>query len=325
MGSGLFYYVRKIFSGKVLAAAMALGTFVVMLLSPEPYLLAAERGFQLFTGSVLPTLVPFSFISSFLTTSGGAEILFKLLSKPSKRLFSGSGAAGYAFSLSLISGYPIGAKTVSELKVSRCITYDDVLKILAFTSTAGPLFILGTVGVKFLGGEAGGVILLTHIASTVLNGVLFGRGASGSEPKLTDDANFTKAFTRAISATANTALSVAVSMIVFNVAAELLAATKLPMALGKLLQSAGITDGGEAFMIGLVEMTLGCKMLSDTLPLRQSVPLISALVSFGGASVHMQSMYFLSDIEVKYSRFLLLKISQAIFAYSIAQLLIFLL
>ena len=287
---------------------MALGTFVVMLLSPEPYLLAAERGFQLFTGSVLPTLVPFSFISSFLTTSGGAEILFKLLSKPSKRLFSGSGAAGYAFSLSLL-----------------CITYDDVLKILAFTSTAGPLFILGTVGVKFLGGEAGGVIFLTHIASTVLNGVLFGRGASGSEPKLTDDANFTKAFTRAISATANTALSVAVSMIVFNVAAELLAATKLPMALGKLLQSAGITDGGEAFMIGLVEMTLGCKMLSDTLPLRQSVPLISALVSFGGASVHMQSMYFLSDIEVKYSRFLLLKISQAIFAYSIAQLLIFLL
>ena len=224
-----------------------------MLIKPEPYLTAAESGLNLFLYSVLPTLVPFSFITSFLSYSGGAELLFKALKKPSAILFNGSGAAGYAFSLSLLSGYPVGAKTVTELYNCGCIGREEVSKIAAFTSTTGPLFVLGTVGVKFIGESAAAIILISHIAATVLNGVLFGRGGGAKEITIAADENYFSAFSKAVGATANAALSVAVCMIVFNVGAALMNETGVLNAAGYLLEKAFLpTGGGKAFATNVV-------------------------------------------------------------------------
>ena len=300
---------------------MLLGACTAMLIKPEPYLDAAEKGFDLFLYNVLPSLVPFAFISSFLNFSGGAEALFALLKKPSKILFAGSGSAGYAFSLSLISGYPIGAKTVTELYGCGCLNKSDVSKAAAFTSTCGPLFILGTVGVKFIGEGPAWIILAAHVAATVLNGMTFGRGAGSNDIGLTAEQNIFSAFSKALSATVNAALSVAACMIVFNVAAALFREIGAISAFGYVLEKTGIpSGGGEAFAAGLIEMTMGSKMLSETLPVNLSAPLITFLVTFGGCSVHMQSMYFLNDAGLKYSRFFTLKLSQSILAYAISSL-----
>lgn len=316
----LCYYVRRI-KGKLIIGALFLAACVQMLIKPEPYLTAAESGLNLFLYSVLPTLVPFSFITSFLSYSGGAELLFKALKKPSAILFNGSGAAGYAFSLSLLSGYPVGAKTVTELYNCGCIGREEVSKIAAFTSTTGPLFVLGTVGVKFIGESAAAIILISHIAATVLNGVLFGRGGGAKEITIAADENYFSAFSKAVGATANAALSVAVCMIVFNVGAALMNETGVLNAAGYLLEKAFLPKGGgKAFATGLIEMTMGSKMLSESLPVNSAAPLITALVTFGGGSVHMQSMYFLNDAGMKYSKFFTLKLSQTILAYAISSL-----
>lgn len=311
--------IKRYFSCALFSAAL-----ILIAVKPEPYLGAAYRGWELFVGSVMPSLVPFAFATSFMTLSGSAEILFKLLSKPAKRLFSTTGAGGYVFAVSLISGYPIGAKTISELKKCGCIDDGALTGILAFGSTAGPLFILGSVGVKLLGDfRAGALIMLAHVLGSVINGAVFGRlnkpAYSFSEVKSSERLNAVKAFREALANTVSAALTVAACMILFNVAIQLLSETGIVNIAGRAAEALGIPAGaGEGFVAGFVEITYGIKSLAGGLPIKQTAPLIAALVSFGGMSVQMQSMFFLDEAGVKGRVFFSLKVAQTIFTYAAA-------
>lgn len=311
--------IKRYFSCALFSAAL-----ILIAVKPEPYLGAAYRGWELFVGSVMPSLIPFAFATSFMTLSGSAEILFRLLSKPAKRLFSTTGAGGYVFAVSLISGYPIGAKTTSELKKCGCIDDGALTGILAFGSTAGPLFILGSVGVKLLGDfRAGALIMLAHVLGSVINGAVFGRlnkpAYSFSEVKSSERLNAVKAFREALGNTVSAALTVAACMILFNVAIQLLTETGAVKIAGRVAEALGIPAGaGEGFVAGFVEITYGIKSLAGGLPIKQTAPLIAALVSFGGMSVQMQSMFFLGEAGVKGSTFFSLKVAQTVFTYAAA-------
>ena len=309
---------------RFLSCALFSAALILIAVKPEPYLGAAYRGWELFVGSVMPSLVPFAFVTSFMTLSGSAEILFKLLSKPAKRLFSTTGAGGYVFAVSLISGYPIGAKTISELKKSGCIDDGALTGILAFGSTAGPLFILGSVGVKLLGDfRAGALIMLAHVLGSVINGAVFGRLNKPAYPvgevKPSERLNAVKAFREALGNTVSAALTVAACMILFNVAIQLMSETGIVNIAGRVAEALGIPAGaGEGFVAGFVEITYGIKSLAGGLPIKQTAPLIAALVSFGGMSVQMQSMFFLDEAGVKGRVFFSLKVAQTIFTYAAA-------
>lgn len=311
--------IKRYFSCALFSAAL-----ILIAVKPEPYLGAAYRGWELFVGSVMPSLIPFAFATSFMTLSGSAEILFKLLSKPAKRLFSTTGAGGYVFAVSLISGYPIGAKTISELKKCGCIDDGALTGILAFGSTAGPLFILGSVGVKLLGDfKAGALIMLAHVLGSVINGAVFGRLNKPAYPvgevKSSERLNAVKAFREALGNTVSAALTVAACMILFNVAIQLLTETGIVKIAGRVAEALGIPAGaGEGFVAGFVEITYGIKSLAGGLPIKQTAPLIAALVSFGGMSVQMQSMFFLDEAGVKGRVFFSLKVAQTIFTYAAA-------
>lgn len=311
--------IKRYFSCALFSAAL-----ILIAVKPEPYLGAAYRGWELFVGSVMPSLIPFAFATSFMTLSGSAEILFRLLSKPAKRLFSTTGAGGYVFAVSLISGYPIGAKTISELKKCGCIDDGALTGILAFGSTAGPLFILGSVGVKLLGDfRAGALIMLAHVLGSVINGAVFGRLNKPAYPvgevKSSERMNAVKAFREALGNTVSAALTVAACMILFNVAIQLMSETGIVNIAGRVAEALGVPAGaGESFVAGFVEITYGIKSLAGGLPIKQTAPLIAALVSFGGMSVQMQSMFFLDEAGVKGRVFFSLKVAQTIFTYAAA-------
>ena len=115
------------------------------------------------------------------------------------------------------------------------------------------------------------------------------------------------------------ALTVAACMILFNVAIQLLSETGIVNIAGRAAEALGIPAGaGEGFVAGFVEITYGIKSLAGGLPIKQTAPLIAALVSFGGMSVQMQSMFFLGEAGVKGSTFFSLKVAQTIFTYAAA-------
>lgn len=64
-------------------------------------------------------------------------------------MFLGVGA--YAFIMGIISGYPVGAKIVTEFRLNGDCSKAEAERLLAFTNNSGPLFIIGTIGVSMFG------------------------------------------------------------------------------------------------------------------------------------------------------------------------------
>ena len=114
------------------------------------------------------------FLSHFLVHSGFLNLILKPFQLFFSRLFGISPFGANAFLLGIFSGYPIGAKTVVELEASGQITHREGNHLLRFCNNAGPLFIIGTVGVGMFGNKMYGyLLLLSHILSAVLLGLLF--------------------------------------------------------------------------------------------------------------------------------------------------------
>lgn len=62
-----------------------------------------------------------------------------------KPIFNVPGIGAYAFIMGIISGYPVGAKIVTEFRKNGECSKAEAERLLSFTNNSGPLFIIGTV------------------------------------------------------------------------------------------------------------------------------------------------------------------------------------
>jgi sporulation integral membrane protein YlbJ len=89
-------------------------------------------------------------------------------------LFNVPGCGAFAVALGISSGYPVGAKISNELYESDECTKIEAERLLAFTNTSGPLFIISAVGNGMFGNQQIGILLLvTHFLASLAVGILF--------------------------------------------------------------------------------------------------------------------------------------------------------
>ena len=96
-------------------SAVLFAMLLILVIFPDVSGKSFLDGLLLFSYSVLPTLFPFLFITKMLTDLGMIEKITKAINKPFKLLFGTNGIAFYVFIMSIICGYPIGAKILSDL------------------------------------------------------------------------------------------------------------------------------------------------------------------------------------------------------------------
>ena len=211
---------------RVLPAA-AVGVFMLLLIvRPDYFLNSAARGLLLFASSVLPAIFPFFFCSSLLTAMGAANSLSRLGARPVGVLFNSPPAGAYVLALSMLSGYPIGAATLSDLFRRGIVDAEEVKRIASFTSTSGPIFILGTVGSAVFGDPAAGaVILAAHYLAALTTGLVFRgrRKASGTSPVRVAAADADSALQQSIASSTLAMLAVGGYIVVGNMLIDALA------------------------------------------------------------------------------------------------------
>lgn len=148
---------------------------VFFITNSSHYLNVVLEGILLYGTKILPSLLPFLFVTKILSNF---DFIFYICSKfkhLTKFLFNTPQISFYIFFMSIISGYPVGAKLTSEFYENKIITKEDAQKILSFCSTSGPLFVIGSVGVGFFASSKIGILLfICHILSSVINGIIFG-------------------------------------------------------------------------------------------------------------------------------------------------------
>ena len=150
-------------------------TFIIfLLLFSKNNLVAAKSGLSLWANSVLPSLLPFFIATELLSYTNVVPLCGKLLSPIMRPIFNVPGEGAFALLMGIISGYPVGAKIVANLKEQNLCTDIEAERLLAFTNNSGPLFIVGTVGIGlFYNMSIGLILLLTHILACITTGFIF--------------------------------------------------------------------------------------------------------------------------------------------------------
>ena len=137
-------------------------------------IIAVKNGLTLWVNNVIPTLFPFFIATEILYNTSIINILSKILEKPVKNLFNVPGQGAFVLLMGTISGYPTGAKIVSNLKSQNILSKEEAERLISFTNNSGPLFILGTVGISLLSNKKiGYILLISHLISCIIVGISF--------------------------------------------------------------------------------------------------------------------------------------------------------
>ena len=305
---------------------LAESSFVLLLLafciivSTGKFSYAAVDGVKLFFACVFPAVFPYLFLTAILSSLSTTYKMSKIFSPLTKKLFNTGGLTAYAFLLSTLSGYPMGAKTVADLRKSDFLGEAEAQRAAAFCSSSSPVFLVGSVGnVMFGSPEFGLCLFACSFISSILCGLIFSfykrnekPEKSGSDLKLksADNLLYDSVYSAVISV-----LLVGGLITVFYILSEIIVSLPPFAALingtGKLLGDRDIANG---IFKGLLECTSGLKGVAEghhgffTLPV---------CAGFGGLSVIAQSVSFLKSAKIKTAPFLLSKLLNAVLSFVI--------
>ena len=101
---------------------------------------AAKNGLALWANCVIPSLFPFFIATELLNYTNIASFFGKFLSKFMRPIFNIPGEGAYAFIMGIISGYPVGAKIVSDFYEKGICTKNEAERMLAFTNNSRTSF-----------------------------------------------------------------------------------------------------------------------------------------------------------------------------------------
>jgi sporulation integral membrane protein YlbJ len=123
-----------------------------LLFFPKEGTEAARDGLGLWLNTLLPTLLPFLILSGILTKTGVPFACPKTGKRWIHLLFGLSPAGFCALLLGLLCGYPMGARTTSDLYTSGRISLREAKYLSAISSQASPAFLINYLALQTLGG-----------------------------------------------------------------------------------------------------------------------------------------------------------------------------
>lgn len=306
-----------------------------ILIYPNISLDAAKKGFILWSTVVFPALLPFFVLSDLLIKYGIVRFLGIFLDPIIGALFKVSGVGGIIFTLSIVSGFPNGARMATQLYHEGVLSKDETERIIAFSNFSNPIFILGAVAIGMFGNiQMGIALLIIHIVSNVFVGIIFGIGKKRPQSsqsfiqmfqtewkQLQTTSKQIESFgfrlSESVKNAVQTLLLIGGLIMIFAVINALLKASQVTP-----LLATGITellpffhtDYIQVTFTALLEVTIGLKHLSEISPpvLFNQMLLAAMLLGFNGFSVHAQVIGVLATENLRYRPFFIGRVLQSV-------------
>ena len=298
---------------------------------------SAKDGLMLWLNVVCPSLLPF-FICVDILIGLGIVSFFGSAFKPLVRpIFNVPGEGSFSFFMSIASGYPVGARITAKLRQEKLCTPVEGQRLLSLCSTSGPLFIIGAVATGIMNNPALGLLLAAaHYLSAITTGFLmrfYGKGSAATQGLNTsnpvaDMLSYRKRDGRpigllmgdAVKNGINLILMIGGFIILFSVVTRMLRITGLlgflSLILSKAVPFPAFTpDMAASFLVGFLEVTNGIKECAALqIPLIYKIVLVSFMIGFGGLSVNAQVMSIISETDLKFNIYFILKLVQGAIA-----------
>ncbi len=289
----------------ICACLFAAGLFT----QPEAAAKGISDGLLLCVNVIIPSLFPFVALAAFLNKSGLTDIIGKVLSPFTLLLFHMPGATACTILMGLIGGYPVGGKMIAELYEEEKITAKQAHWLFFYCVNPGPAFAISAIGIAVLGNRKLGIILFASLAiSSLLIGIL--TGLLNRKSPLSPACVVRKEKTGLIDAYVCSVADASASM--YSVCAWVVIFSCIIALLGTL----NLSEQTQSLLTCILECSRGCTALSG-----QNLPLIAAVLGWGGISVQCQILPYVLKTGMKPLHFMAGRLLHALTAYGIAQLL----
>lgn len=301
---------------------------VILMFNPLIYAKSCLDAISLWALKVLPLLFPFFFLTKMIVNLSTPKENF--MDKFFNKLYHTPAGSFSTFFLSTLSGYPMGAKLICEKFENKQITSNEAKKMLSFCSVSGPMFMLGTVGLAMLNNfKAGIIILISNIIASLINGLIY-RGKSEITNRKTEFK--TKPSNNLLADCVYDSLIsilmvgayIVLSYLIIEMFNNLLIFNFLSNTICGVFKINQHHDVVLSVLNGIIEITRGISDLSSTnISLSLKTIISSGLIGFGGISILMQSLNFLSKLKISVKTMLKQKLTQGILCVVISCLLCF--
>ncbi len=303
---------------------MLLFGILFILIMPKLAISSFWDGTKIWATKVLPALLPFFLLTKLLSDTPIIKKTGKIFTPITQKLYGVGGVSGYVYLISIISGYPVGAKLTADLYTQGEISSGQAETITSFTSTSGPLFIIGTVAIGMYNSQAiGYIILFAHLLGAIINGLLY-KNKQPQTIKITSNNSHANTLADNMSSSISSIMIVGGFIAIFYMFLQIFLHINFFAPIIEFFQLLGINKSiSSSILAGLIEVTSGCLYLSQLqLSPRLLAILSTFLISFGGLSIHAQAYTFLQKFGLPYKKFLLQKTTQAILSTLISCLLV---
>lgn len=325
----------------------------LMPLYPQQSLSSAIQGISIWWDVLFPALFPFFVISELLLGLGLVHFIGGLFDPMMRPVFRIPGYGGFVMAMGFAAGYPVSARLTSQLWDKQLINRDEAERLVAFTSTSDPIFLIGAVAVGFFhipslavifalshygGGLILGLLMRFHgqhkPESTLLiikpeGSILKNAFLAMHKARIEDGRSIGVMLQQAIQTSLKLVFMIGGLVIFVSVILEqlsLIGLMNLTYAIfAFILQLVHLpTTLSPPFVNGLFEVTLGSRAVggaSPSIPLIHKVAIASFILSWAGLCVHAQITSLLTQTNLRYTPFVIARFIHGL----IATLLVYLL
>ncbi|HEY0828240.1 MAG TPA: nucleoside recognition domain-containing protein, partial [Bacilli bacterium] len=136
---------------------------------PEEGLKAAVRGVAIWWDVLFPALFPFFVISEMMLGFGIVHFIGTLLDPMMRPLFRVPGIGGFVMAMGFASGYPVGARLTSQIWEQKLVNREEGERLVSFTTTSDPIFLIGAVAIGFFhDASLAAILAVTHYGAAVV-------------------------------------------------------------------------------------------------------------------------------------------------------------
>lgn len=273
----------------------------ILLLFPETAAAGSKSGLILWATVLVPSLLPFSVLTSLIRTY--------MQGRPYKYLLITAG---------LLSGYPIGAKIAGELYMDGSLSSKKALFFAGSTNNPSPMFVIFFVAGNLLHlGIEKYIFYLLVLVSSFLGSLIFMLFSSRKRskknetfcksPAYSSNISLSEAIDTEISSAALLLIKIGGYVMLFSIfTAFLKNVSFLPLSI-------------RIFFCGLLEITTGNAMIAQTaIPHGIKIILSIAATTFGGLSAAAQTNSVLQKTGLSMFHYIIIKLTGGVIAALLA-------
>jgi len=278
--------------GIIIKALVVFTVCVLIIIYSDGCSNGAFKGIEMCLKVLVPSLFPFMAVSSFIVKSGLAFQLGKPFGKITRLVFGLSGSFAPIILLSLIGGYPVGAKGISALVQSGAVTENEGKKALMFCICAGPGFIVNFVGASIYQNKTiGFIILISQIISVFVLGIsinIFSKNNYSDKELKYKSVPFSNALIEATIDSTKGIVSICAFVVLFS-------------ALAGIIESIF----SNSYIFCMLEVCNAVQAVSQ-------LEVVAFAIGFGGLCVHFQIFSAVKNIEFNKFSFFFIRIIQGL-------------